>query len=73
MRKKYWKLWDMAQEDPQYRMLLLRMGPLEREYDKVLQTLPREQMDTVCDFVSLCEEMNERILEIACEKTKFVE
>ena len=66
--QRVWELWDAGQRDPQYCALLEEMRPIERRYQQLLQTLSGEQQDVICDFVSLCEEMNWRILEIICEK-----
>lgn len=68
MRDTYWKIWDEAQEDPQYRLLFLRLQKLDRDYEQALLALNDAQRETVCDYVALCEAMSERMLEIACEK-----
>ena len=65
-----WQIWDMAQKDPQYAQMLKQLGELEQRYEEVLQTLPTEQQDVICDFVSQCEAMSWRMLEIACEDRK---
>lgn len=62
-QRKYWKIWNMAQSDPAYRMMLLRLRKLDREFDRVMLSLDGEDRDTVSDFVSLCEEMSTRMLE----------
>ena len=67
-RDKYWKVWDMAQQDPEYRRMLEQMRDVELQYDQVLQTLDRDGQDKVCEFVSLCEAMSERMLEVALEQ-----
>ena len=56
----------MAAADPQYRQMLLDMRVIENRYNTVLATLSAEDQDTICDFVSLCEEMSWRMLELAC-------
>lgn len=63
----------LAKQDTQYRSMLEQMKTLEKQYDLVLQALPYDQRDTVCDFVSLCEEMSWRMLEIACGYMRFPE
>ena len=65
-----WPIWEMAQKDPQYAQMLKQLGELEQRYEEVLQTLPTEQQDVICDFVSQCEAMSWRMLEIACEERK---
>lgn len=71
IREKYWKIWDMAQENPMYRMMLLRLRKLDREYEAALLDLTDDQRMCVCDFVALCEAMSERMQEIACEQMDF--
>ena len=66
MRERVWKIWEEGQHDPQYARMLAELCPLEKEYNAVLQTLSVEQQDVICDFVSKCEEMSWRMLEIAC-------
>lgn len=61
----------LANGDDAYFEMLLRLRELEREYEAVLGTLTPEQQDVVCDFVSQCEAMNRRMLEIACTHMKF--
>lgn len=65
---KVWKIWEAGQHDPKYAMMLAELGPLEKKYDAVLQTLSMEQQDVVCDFISQCEAMSWRMLEFACEQ-----
>ena len=72
-KEKFWKVWDMAQTDPAYRRMLLRLRKLDREFDRVMQTLPYADRDIVSDFVSLCEEMSSRMLEFACENMDFIQ
>ena len=55
-----------ASDDPQYRQMLLDMRAIERKYNAVLSTLSAEEQNAVCDFVSQCEEMSWRMLELAC-------
>ena len=65
-----WEIWEAGQSDPQYRVMLGRIRILEKQYDAVLKALPEDQRETVCDYVSLCEEMSWRMLEIACKQNK---
>ena len=65
-----WKIWKAGQSDPRYRAMLMEIRILEKKYDAVLRALPEKQQDIICDYVSLCEEMNWRMLEIACEMNK---
>lgn len=68
MNKTFWEIWDSAQHDLQYSLLLQQLRVLDREYKKALLLLPDEQKETVCEYVALCEAMSERMLEIACER-----
>ena len=63
-----WEIWELGQADPQYGVMLEEIRVLEREYEAVLRILPEKQRDVICDYVSLCEEMNWRLLEIACQQ-----
>jgi hypothetical protein len=55
-----------AAEDPKYRQMLLDMRAIEKRYNEVLATLARDDQNAICDFVSQCEEMSWRMLELAC-------
>ena len=55
-----------AAEDPQYRQMLFDMRAIEKRYNEVLATLARDDQNAICDFVSQCEEMRWRMLELAC-------
>lgn len=56
----------MAAIDPQYQQMLLDMRAIEKRYNAVLATLSAEDQNSICDFVSQCEEMSWRMLELAC-------
>lgn len=71
--QRVWKIWEAGQSDPQYRAMLMEIRILEKKYDAVLQALTEKQQDIICDYVSLCEEMSWRMLEIACETNKAPE
>ena len=66
-RQHIWKIWEAGQKDPQYQAMLEEIRILEKKYEAVLQTLDADQQNIICDYVSLCEEMNWRMLEFACE------
>ena len=68
--KHVWQIWEAGQSDPQYRVMLGKIRILEKRYDAFLKALPEDQRETVCDYVSLCEEMSWRMLEIACKQNK---
>lgn len=61
----------LAKGDDMYYRMLKKMRDIEQKYDRVLGTLPADQQDIICDFVSLCEEMSLRKLEIACSYMEF--
>lgn len=70
-RQRMQTLWNISQTDMEYKQMLLQMRELEKQYDQVIETLEDEARDIVCDYVSLCESMNWRILEIAGQKMVF--
>ena len=72
-RDKYWKIWDMAQSDPMYRLLLLRLKAVDREFERIMMGLSNRDRDVISDYVSLCEEMSSRMLEVACENMELSE
>ena len=67
IKRSVWRIWEAGQSDPQYQTMLGQIRVLEKKYDAVLQILPPEQRDIVCDYVMLCEDMSWRMLEFACE------
>ena len=73
IRAKVWKVWELGKTDLQYRLMLEELREKEKEYGKVLGTLSEEQCDIVCDYVSLCEAMSWRMLEVACLLMEFPE
>lgn len=56
----------LAQDDIPYRQMQIDMRAIERKYNAVLSKLSAEDQNSVCDFVSQCEEMSWRMLELAC-------
>lgn len=56
----------LAQDDIPYRQMQIDMRAIERKYNAVLSKLSAEDQNAVCDFVSQCEEMSWRMLELAC-------
>ena len=71
VEKKMAALQMLANGDEEYYRMLQQMRELEKGYDAVVQTLKPDQQDAVCEFVSLCESMSRRILEIACGYMDF--
>lgn len=70
-RERLYTLWDMARTNTQYKEMLVKIRKLEKRCEEVLEKLSTEDRDAVCDFVSLCEEMNGRVLELASQKMVF--
>lgn len=71
VEKKMSALQMLANGDDAYYGMLLRLRDAEKEFDAVIRELPPEEQDAVCAFVSLCESMSRRKLEIACENMVF--
>jgi hypothetical protein len=63
----------MAKTDDVYADLMQRCVELEARYESVLNTIPTEQMDIICDFLMHCETMSDRLLELACTYMRFPE
>lgn len=63
----------LANGDHVYFAMLKELRTLERCYDAVLSAIPPEQRDILCDYLSLCEEMSHRKLELACTYMRFPE
>ena len=57
----------LAAEDPQYQQMLMELRVAEKKYNELLSAMPMEEQDIIFDFVSLCEGMSWRMLELACE------
>ncbi len=68
LRNQIERVEQLAQEDISYRQMLLDMRPIEKRYNAVLAKLPGEDQNAICDFVSQCEEMSWRMLELACDQ-----
>lgn len=67
------KIEELAKTDLKYRQMLQDMRAIERQYNAVLAALPSQDQSAVCEFVSQCEEMSFRLLELACEHMEFSE
>ena len=61
----------ISENDREYHKMLMEIRELEKKYECILQELSYEQRDDLCDFVSMCEEMSHRMLEIACTYMRF--
>ena len=73
IRRKYWQLWEQYQSDPEYARMYRKMDRLEWEFEEVMAPLPDQVQNVIRDFVMLCEDMNRRMLECACEEILFPE
>lgn len=60
-----WAL-DLAAEDSQYQRMLTEIRVAEKKYNELLSAMPMEEQDIIFDFVSLCEGMSWRLLELVC-------
>lgn len=63
----------LAMGDDQYYGMLKELRVLEKRYYEVLGALSSQQQDVICDFVSQCEAMSHRMLELACIYMRFPE
>lgn len=63
----------LAKDDVCYRTMLCENAELERKYNTVLSAITTEQMDIICDFLTHCETMSDRLLELACAHMRFPE
>ena len=62
---------QIAKVDTEYKTMFDEMYALEDNYNRVLGEISTEQMDVICDFVSQCEGMSYRMLELACIHMRF--
>lgn len=65
--KKLEKLREIAKSDSNYRDILRRYLDLEKQFSDMTTTLPREKEDLVWEFVCTSDELDRRLLEIACK------
>lgn len=67
--------WDiihlLAKHDGRYIDMLKDCVKLEARYEEVLADITTEQMDIICDFLTHCEAMSDRMLELACTYMRF--
>ena len=70
-RQRLQTLWDISQTESAYKDMLNEMRQLEKRYEEVIEKMEDADRDIVCDFVSLCEAMSWRILEIASQRMVF--
>ena len=65
--KKLAKLREIAKLDSSYSSILQRYLVLEKQFSDMTTTLSREQEDLIWEFVCTSDELDRRLLEIACE------
>ena len=63
----------LAKADGKYMAMMQQCMELETKYEQVINTITTEQMDTICDFLTHCEAMSDRLLELACTYMRFPE
>lgn len=71
--KRAWRIWELSQTEPEYCKMLMEIRELEKEYEKALAQLPEKEENAVRDFVSQCEAMSWRMLQIACAMMRFAD
>ena len=71
VQKRAWKIWELSQMDGRYRKMLMDIRALEKEYEAAIAMLPQKQEDLVREYVSQCEAMSWRMLQIACAIMQF--
>ena len=59
-------IWRLSQTEPEYQKMLAEARSLENEYEDAVTQLPHKQEIAVRDFLSHCEAMSWRMLQIAC-------
>ena len=67
VEKKLAKLREIAKLDSSYSSILQRYLVLEKQFSDMTTTLSREQEDLVWEVVCTSDELDRRLLEIACE------
>lgn len=68
MKQDYWDqiLWEAARKDEDYQNLLTRCREAEKTYRNILDMLPAEQQVQLEAYISLCEELQYRLTQLAC-------
>lgn len=65
--KKMARLREIAKSESSYSDILRRYLVLEKQFSDMTTTLPREQEDLIWEFVCTSDELDRRLLEIACK------
>lgn len=72
-KKRAWKIWELSQSETEYHDMLMETRILEKAYEDPLALLPRKEEDAVRDYVSQCEAMSWRMVQIACSMMRFAD
>ena len=59
---------ELAKQDEKYSALLKKLCIMEKKLGEVETTMTNTQRDTMWDFFDLSEEVNQRLLELACQR-----
>jgi len=62
----------LADVDPVYQHMMRKQSELEQKFDRMVAQLPDDQRALAWDFVMLCEDMNQRMLYLACKYMDFM-
>lgn len=65
------RLESIARRDLEYIRMMQDLRPMELEYNRLLSTMPDTDRTVICEFVSQCEEISYRMLELACRNMRF--
>ena len=64
--KAYLQAINEAQTDPEYLALEQRFRELEPQFRTALHTLPEDCRSAVIEYIGVCGELQNRLLELAC-------
>lgn len=64
-------IWSITQTDRQYYDMLMELRRMDKQYERVVRGLPEAEQMVIRDFVSQCEAMSWRMLEVACSLMVF--
>jgi hypothetical protein len=69
MKQDYWDqiFWEAARKDADYQTLLQRCREAEADYRRILDTLSPEQQEQLETYISLCEELQYRMTQLALQ------
>lgn len=67
MERKIEILKQLSKSDEKYRELYSKFLPLEKQFTKIVNRLTNDEQDVIWDFVFTSDELDQRLLEIACD------